>query len=191
MLSANCTIRKTTTCCRRRPLFRPTYPEILPRCRDVLVVAAEPDVGASAVGEFQRLVLGDGDRDCAPDAGVRQICDRVLHTVHACCPAEPEIAIERGPQTGGLLKVIAQVPFQSPNWLLRLRIGARKEGVVRKELGIRGVEPHSEIPIEYPFARPALRIAKFWFEAPAVVAPIDELRRVVLAGRGLHLKTDA
>src|SRR5271157_143771 len=163
----NCSMPKTTTSCRRRPLFRPAQPGILPRSRDILIVPSKLNIGAVAVGEFQRLVLGDGDRDCAPDAGVRQICDRVLHTVHACCPAEPEIAIERGPQTGGLLKVIAQVPFQGPNWALRLVSGARKEDVARKELGIRGEEPHSKIPIEYPPAPPALRVAKFWFEGPA------------------------
>src|SRR5271157_186380 len=161
---SNCSMRKTTTCCRRRPLFRPAQPGILPRSRDILVVPSKLNIGAVAVGEFQRLVLGDGDRDCAPDAGARQICEWVLHTVHTRCPAEPEIAIERGPQTGGLLKVIAQVPFQGPNWLLRLRIGARKEGVVRKEFGIGSEEPHSKIPIEYPSARPALRVAKLWFE---------------------------
>src|SRR5271157_5353339 len=33
-------------------------PGILPRHRDVLIIAAIPDIGAIAVGEFQSLVLG-------------------------------------------------------------------------------------------------------------------------------------
>src|SRR5271157_1655722 len=182
-------MRKTTTSCRRRPLFRPAQPGILPRRRDILVVSPKLNIGAVAVGEFQSLVFADWHRDCAPYAGVRLIGDRVLYTVHTCCPAEPEIAIERGPQPL-LLEVVAQVPFEGPNWALRLVSGARKEGVARKEFGIRGEEPHSEVPIEYPFA-PTLGIAKFWFEGPAVSAPVDQLRRVVLAGWSHDLETGA
>src|SRR5271157_608884 len=185
----NCSMRRTTTSCRRRPLFRPAQPGILPRRRDILVVSPKLNIGAVAVGEFQSLVFADWHRDCAPDAGVRLIGDRVLYTVHTCCPAEPEIAIERGPQPL-LLEVVAQVPFEGPNWALRLVSGARKEGVVRKELGIGSEEPHSEVPIEYPFA-PALGIAKFWFEGPAVGAPVDQFHRVVLAGWSHHLETGA
>src|SRR5271157_1762 len=186
----NCSMRRTTTSCRRRPLFRPAQPGILPRRRDILVVSPKLNIGAVAVGEFQSLVFADWHRDCAPDAGVRLIGDRVLYTVHTCCPAEPEIAIERGPQPL-LLEVVAQVPFEGPNWALRLVSGARKEGVVRKELGIGSEEPHSEVPIEYPFARPALGIAKFWFEGPAVGAPVDHFGGIVLAGRSHHLETGA
>src|SRR5271157_2586808 len=182
-------MRKTTTSCRRRPLFRPAQPGILPRRRDILVVSPKLNIGAVAVGEFQSLVFADWHLDCAPYAGVRLIGDRVLYTVHTCCPAEPEIAIERGPQPL-LLEVVAQVPFEGPNWALRLVSGARKEGVARKEFGIRGEEPHSEVPIEYPFA-PTLGIAKFWFEGPAVSAPVDQLRRVVLAGWSHDLETGA
>src|SRR5271157_4084211 len=182
-------MRKTTTSCRRRPLFRPAQPGILPRSRDVLVVPSILNIGPSAVGEFQRLVLGDGDRDGAPDAGARQICERVLYTVHTCCPAEPEIAVERSPHPR--LEVVAQVPFKGPNWALRLVSGARKEGIARKELGVRGEEPHPEVPIEYPFAPPALGIAKFWFEGPAVGAPVDQFGGIVLAGRSQHLETGA
>src|SRR5271157_6016552 len=186
----NCSMRRTTTSCRRRPLFRPAQPGILPRRRDILVVPSKPDVGASAVAEFQSLVLGDGNREGAADAGVHLTGGGILYTVLTCCPAEPEITVERRPHTG-LCKVIAQVPFQGPNWLLRLRIGARKEGVVRKEFGIGSEEPHSEVPIEYPFAPPALGIAKFWFEGPAVGAPVDQFGGIVLAGRSHHLETGA
>src|SRR5271157_3540716 len=186
---SNCSMRKTTTSCRRRSLFRPAQPGILPRSRDVLVVAAEPDVGAVAVGEFQSLVFGYWHRDCASQPGVHQTGEGILHTVHTRCTAEPKIAIERSPEPR--LEIVAQVPFQSPNWLLRLRPGARKEDVARKELGIRGEEPHSEVPVEYPMAAPALGVAKFWFEGPAVSAPVDQLRRVVMTGRSDHLETGA
>jgi hypothetical protein len=41
-----------------------------------------------------------------------------------------------------------------------------------QEILIRGEEPHAEVSIEHPMA-PALGIAKFGFEAPAVGTPVD------------------
>ena len=60
--------------------------------------------------------------------------------------------------------------------------------VARPEVGIGGEEPHSKVSIEYPVA-PALGIAKFRFETPAVRAPVNQLRRIVLTGWSRHLET--
>jgi len=151
-------------------LVGPAQPGILPCRRDVLIVAAKPDVVATAVAEFQGLVLGDGDRDCASEAGVGLTGGRVLYAVQTCCPAVPEIAVERKPEPR--LHIVAEVPFEGPNGFLRLGIGARKRSVVREELWIRGEKRDRQVPVEHPVA-PAFGVAKFWFEAPAVGAPID------------------
>jgi hypothetical protein len=116
-------------------------------------------------------MLRNGDRDCCSDAGVRLFGERILHTVHSCFPPEPEIAVDRGPEPR--FEIVAQVPFNGPNWALRLGPGALKVDIARPEFGIRGEESHSEVPIEYPFALPALGITKFWFEGPTVGAPVD------------------
>jgi len=151
-------------------LVRPAQPGILPRRREVLVVAAIPDVDALAVAEFQGLVLGYWDRACASDARTDLAAGRVLYTVETCRPAEPEIAVERKPEP--LLYIVAEVPFEGPDGFLRLGIGARKRSVVREELWIRGEKRDRQVPVEHPVA-PAFGVAKFWFEAPAVGAPID------------------
>ena len=90
-----------------------SLPGILPRSRDVLIVPSEPDIGAGTVAEFQRLVLGDGGRDCTANARVRLLGEWILHPVHRRFATEPIIAVERDPQTG--LEVVAQVAFKGPN----------------------------------------------------------------------------
>src|ERR1019366_5411138 len=129
------------------------------------------------------------DRNGTSDAGVRRASEWVLHAIHACAPTEPKIAIERGPEPW--LEVVAQVPFEGPNWVLRLRPGTCIVDVARPEISIRGEEPHSKVPIEHPFAPPAFGIAKLRFKRPPVGTPIDQLDRVVLAGWGDHLETGA
>jgi hypothetical protein len=51
-------------------LFGFSQPLVLPRSRDALVVAAEPDVGTIVVAELQRLVFPNRNRDGASQAGV-------------------------------------------------------------------------------------------------------------------------
>ena len=48
---------------------------------NVLVVAAKPDVGAIAIAEFQRLVLGNLDRAGASETRVRLFGERVFNAV--------------------------------------------------------------------------------------------------------------
>jgi hypothetical protein len=95
-------------------------------------------------------VPGDGNCDCASDAGVRLLGERILHTVHSRFPTEAEIAVERDPEPR--LEIVAQMAFKGPNWTLRLGPGALKVDIARPEVGIGGEEPHSEVPIEHPFA---------------------------------------
>src|SRR5271168_3800571 len=92
----------------------------------------------------------------------------------------PEIAVEREPKP--LFHIVTQVSFERDDGFLRLSICAGKECIVRKELGVRGEKPHRRVSIEDPMA-PALRIAEFWFEGPAVGAIVDQLRSVVLTRR--------
>src|SRR6266498_1866297 len=120
------------------PLFWLTQPGILPRNRDVLVIAAKPDKSAPTVAHFQRLTLGDRDRDSASDTRVSLLGERVLYAVDAGFPAEPEIAVERGPEER--FEVVAQMPFNGPNGTLLLRTRARKKGAIP------GIEPHSCVP---------------------------------------------
>src|SRR6476646_5618754 len=121
-------------------LFGPPQPGVLPRNRHILVVAAKSDVGAAAIGEFQRLVIGDRDSGCASETRVRLFGERIFEAVYARASAKPEIAVERDPESP--LEVITHVPFQGSDGLLRLRPRPRKEGVARKEILIRGEEPH-------------------------------------------------
>ena len=91
-------------------LFGFSQPRVLPRSRDALVVAAEPDVGAIVLAELQRLVFRNRNRDGASQAGVRLLCERVLNSVHTGLPAEPVIPVKRSSQPR--LEVVAQVPFK-------------------------------------------------------------------------------
>ena len=50
-------------------LLRPPDPRVLPRYLQVLVVAAEADVGTAAIGDLDRLVLSEGNRDGSAQAG--------------------------------------------------------------------------------------------------------------------------
>ena len=45
-------------------------PGVLPRNGHILIIAAEPYVGAVTVGEFERLVLCDRNRGGASETGV-------------------------------------------------------------------------------------------------------------------------
>ena len=129
-------------------------PRILPGSRDVLVVAAKSNVRAIAIAELQSLMFGDGDGDGASDAGVRLTGKRTWYAVHTRTTTEPEIAVDRCPEPW--LEIVAQVSFKRTNWVLRLGSGAGKVDVARPEIVISGEEPHSEVSIEDPFARPAL-----------------------------------
>src|SRR5277367_3437650 len=170
-------------------LFGLPHPGVLPRNLDVLIIAAKPDIGAIAVGEFQSLMTGEGDRDGASDARARLTGKWILHAVQTRLSAEPVIAIKRCPEPR--FEVVAQVPLKRTNRILRLGMGARSVHVARKEIGIRGKEPHSRVSVENPIAAPALGIAKFGLEGPAVGTPVDQLRRIVLAGRSYYLETGA
>ena len=103
----------------------------------------------------------------------------------ACFSTEPKITVKRGPEAR--LEAVAQVPFKGSNWVLRLGPGACIVDIARPKVGVRGEEPHSKVSIQYPVA-PALGIAKFRLEPPSVSAPIDQLRRIVLAGRSHDLE---
>src|SRR5580704_9687706 len=78
------------------------------------------------------------------------------------------------------------MPFKGADRCFGLRLGNRN--VEKRVVG--GVEPYSCISIEHPMA-PALRIAEFWLEGPAVNAPVNELRGIILTGRRDYLQTDA
>src|SRR5438552_1521562 len=89
------------------PLIGRSEPAALPGNRYVVVVAAKPDVGAVAVAELQRLVLAERDRAGASEARVLLSGKGVFYACNGRGSADPEIAIERGPQP--LLKVVTQV----------------------------------------------------------------------------------
>ena len=133
-------------------------------------------------------MLGDPDRTGASETRVLPFGKGIFYAVQARASADPEIAVKRDPVSR--LEVVTQVPFEGSHGILRLRPRPRIVGIPRKEIVIRGEEPHSGVAIDNPFA-PALGIAEFRLEGAAVGAPINQLCWIVLASRSNHFQTDA
>ena len=160
----------------------------MPGDGDVLVVSAEADVGAVAIAEFQRLMLGDPDGTGGSDTRVRLFGNRVFNAVDAGDSSKPIVAVERDPVAR--LEVVTQVAFEGSDGLLGLGPGAGIVGIARPEIMIGGEEPDSGVAIENPFAE-ALGVAEFRFEGPAVRPPVNQLGGIVLAGGSDHFQSDA
>ena len=104
-------------------------------------------------------------------------CAGVLHSIQARGATKPVVAIERHPQAR--LEVVTEVPFKGAYRALRLPVDVRRELIVREEFRVGAIEPHTAVCIQNPVL-PAMRIADFRFEGPAVGAEIDEFRWIVL-----------
>jgi hypothetical protein len=100
------------------PLLGFAYPGILPRHRDVLVVAAKAGVGTIVVADFYRLVLAHRERGRHSDTRARLPGGDVLYAAQTRNTAEPEVTIERKPKPW--LHVVAQVAFEGADRLYRL-----------------------------------------------------------------------
>ena len=72
-------------------LFRPAEPRVLPGERDVLVIAAEANVGAVAVGNLDRLVLGYGNETVAPMRELVCLVSRLRMLLTAVMPPHQKL----------------------------------------------------------------------------------------------------
>src|SRR3974377_1985737 len=79
--------------------------------------------------------------------------------------------------------------FKAAQWSLRLYIRPRKDRVMREIFGVGCEEPHCGVCSEHPVP-PALGVAEFRLEGPAIGADVDQFRWVILACRGLHEEAD-
>src|SRR3974390_529976 len=70
--------------------------------------------------------------------------------------------------------------FKRAQWSLRLYIRPRKDRVMREIFGVGCEKPHCGVCIEHPVP-PALGVAEFWLEGPAIGADVDQFRWVILA----------
>ena len=70
--------------------FRPANPGVPPRERNVLIVSAVVDVRAVVVTDLQRLMFGDGNRGCGPDARVRLFRFWIWDSVQTGLASVPE-----------------------------------------------------------------------------------------------------
>src|SRR3954469_4076675 len=119
-------------------LVWPSQPCVLPCNRRDLKVSSKADVRAATVAEFHRLMfaLWYRDRQCHSNAGVFLQRLGVLNPIDAGPTANPEIAVQRCPQSP--LEVIAKMTLERCDWSLRLRIGAGKESITRKVIRVLG-----------------------------------------------------
>ena len=150
-----------------RSSFRPANLGILPSQRNVPIVSAVVDVRAVVVTDFRRLMFGDGNRGCGPDARVRLFRFWIWHSVQARLASVPEIPVQRDPQAQ--LEIVAEVPLKRRHRIFGLRSCTWKLLIVREKLRIRCVEPGGSVRIHYPVP-PSLRIPDLGFERPAVVS---------------------
>ena len=66
----------------------------MPGHGEILVVAAEADVGAVAVTDFDGMVAGEAEGAGASEAGADLLAGEIGDTAQAGDPAAPEIAVE-------------------------------------------------------------------------------------------------
>jgi len=124
----------------------------MPGDRDALIIPANPNVGAIAVTEFERLMLvqfeRSGDSDARADLVGRWICD----AVEAAGSPEPEISVQRDP--GPRLPVVTQVTFEGANRALRPTECPGKHLVMVEEVCIGRVEPDPAVGVQQSFPPP-------------------------------------
>src|SRR5262245_16466928 len=113
---------------------------------NILVVAAKTDIGSSAIGALERLVLAERHGEGGADARAAPAGVGFLNSIQGARPTEPEIAVKRGPKAG-LSKVTAQVTFKAANRPFCLWSGYRREwGVGGEEAGARISTERATIP---------------------------------------------
>lgn len=122
--------------------LRPVEPSVLPSRLDNLVVAAETNVGAIAVADLQRLVLGKTPSGRCSDTRAGLFCGKIRYAAEARDTAPPEVTVKRCPSAE--LEVAAQMTFQSADRLLCLWL--RQRYSVRS--WIRSIKPRPSVRVE-------------------------------------------
>src|SRR6516225_5991015 len=111
-------------------------------------------------------MLRQWDRSGSTYAGTPLLGGRILYAVYGDFATKPKITIQRNPQAR--LKIVAEVRLKCGNGSFRLGSNARKEWITREILRISGEKPSGRIAVQNEVI-PALRIAKFRFEGPAII----------------------
>src|SRR5689334_3589359 len=130
----------------------------------------------------------DRNRRRSPESGIRLKACRVINSIDARFSTAPEIAIQRGPKSGA--DVVAQMPFECSHWFLRLNVCAGRKLISGKKVVIVGKKDDPTVCVYDPVS-PALGDAELWFEHPPVPSWVDELGRIILAGRSDYLEARA
>ncbi len=127
-------------------------------------------------------MLAETQRGGASESRTGLLGREILDPIQGGHATPPEVAVEGNP--GAVPEVVAEVSFERTDGLLRLWLGNRNR--IRCLVG--GVEPRARISVEQPVP-PSLRISELRLESPAIDAPIDQLRAVVLTRRHDDLET--
>ena len=109
---------------RRGPLLRPSNPRVLPGHLHSLVVAAEANVGAIAIADLQRLVLGKAPCGGTSDTRAGLFGVEVLYAIQTGQAAPPEIEVQGYPGAG--LKVVALNGLPRTLWAFVLSFTAKR-----------------------------------------------------------------